>query len=221
MSLRNETSSNDAAVADYIWSEQAPARSTLPIVKRVMDVAVALAGMIPLAIAIPVIAIVNRRANPGPLFFTQKRMGKDLRPFTIIKFRSMVPANETVRGHDDPLETHRITRFGSFMRRKRLDELPQFINILRGDMSVIGPRPDAYDHAVQYMEEIPGYRVRYTVRPGLSGLAQTALGYAEGVDATRQKVNADLTYIRTMSYGQELKLLTNTVRVVFSGFGAR
>ncbi len=196
-------------------------REALALCKRAADVAVAILGLLVLACAIPVIALLNRFWNPGSLFFTQVRMGKDCEPFTILKFRTMLPAGATIRGFDDPLEVDRITPFGAFMRRTRIDEIPQLINVLRGEMSIVGPRPDVYEHAVRYLDLVPGYRDRHAVRPGITGLAQTVVGYAEGLDATALKVAADLAYIRDMSFRLEMFVLRKTVGVILFGYGAR
>ncbi|WP_226573200.1 sugar transferase [Acuticoccus sediminis] len=189
--------------------------------KRGLDVAVATAALVPLAVLLVTIWAINLRLNPGPLFFTQRRMGQDGRPFTIYKFRTMLPAAQIERGFDDPVEVDRITPFGALMRRTRVDELPQVLNILLGQMSLIGPRPDSYSHAVRFADLVPGYRERHRVRPGLTGLAQVSVGYAEGLDATARKVAADLTYIRDMSPLLDLRIALVTVWVVLSGHGAR
>jgi len=114
------------------------------------------------------LVLANPFFNRGPLFFTQKRMGKGCAPFTAIKFRTMSCAHKVVRGAHDPLEVERITRLGSFLRKARLDEIPQILNVLRGEMSLIGPRPDSYDHARVYVDLIPGYRERHAALPGIS-----------------------------------------------------
>ena len=191
--------------------------------KRGVDVLGALIALPILIAAGSLVWLINRRFNPGPLFYTQQRMGLDCRPFTIYKFRSMLPEQTASdkRSYADPLETYRITPFGAVMRRTRLDELPQILNILLGDMSFVGPRPDTYAHAVKFAELVPGYRERHTVRPGITGLAQIKVGYAEGIDATTQKVAADLSYIRSMSALSELRIVAGTAWVVISGHGAR
>ena len=191
--------------------------------KRGVDVLGALIALPILIAAGSLVWLINRRFNPGPLFYTQQRMGRDCRPFTIYKFRSMLPEQTASdkRSYADPLETHRITPFGAVMRRTRIDELPQILNILLGDMSFVGPRPDTYAHAVKFAELVPGYRERHTVRPGITGLAQIKVGYAEGIDATTEKVAADLSYIRSMSALSELRIVAGTAWVVISGHGAR
>lgn len=189
--------------------------------KRTVDAAFVLTGLVPLLLLIVLVWVLNFLLNPGPLFFTQVRMGRNCKPFTVVKFRTMRPVRETPRGPDDPLEVNRIPAFGGWLRRTRLDELPQLLNVARGEMSLVGPRPDSYSHATAYGESIPGYEERHVVPPGITGLAQTTLGYAEGVEATRRKVEADLFYIRNMSVALEFSILYRTVCVIVSGRGAR
>lgn len=174
-----------------------------------------------IAIAAVILLIINPLWNPGALFFVQTRMGRDCRPFPAVKFRTMRPASGKVRGPDDPLEAERITRLGRFLRRSRIDELPQFLNVLAGHMSLIGPRPDYWEHAIHYLDSVPGYRQRHVVLPGITGLAQVDGGYAEGVDATSAKTRLDLEYIRAAGLGMETYVLRRTIHVVCTGFGAR
>lgn len=188
--------------------------------KRIFDIVFSIL-LLPVVVACAIVLLVlNPFYNRGPLFFVQPRMGRNCRSFQAVKFRSMRVAPKVERGADAPLEVDRITRLGGFLRKSRIDELPQIINVLRGDMSLIGPRPDYYDHAVQYLEIIPGYRERHVVRPGISGLAQTELGYAEGVEATRRKVRADLYYITHQSLALEMYVFWRTLRVVVRRGGA-
>ncbi|MBV7410636.1 sugar transferase [Maritimibacter sp. DP1N21-5] len=187
--------------------------------KRAADLAVAIAVLPLLALASLVLLIANPIGNPGPLFFVQPRMGRDCRPFAAFKFRTMTEATGPVRGHDDPLELDRITPLGAFLRRSRIDEMPQVINILRGEMSLIGPRPDFFSHARIYLRAIPEYRDRHRIRPGISGLAQVDLGYAEGLEATRAKVAADLYYIEHASFAMDARLLWRTALTILRGQG--
>ena len=191
------------------------------VVKRILDIAMALAAVPGVVLTAIALMLINPIWNAGPLFFMQTRMGRDCKPFRAIKFRTMRPAGQITRGPDDPLESDRITPLGQFLRRARIDELPQFFNVLKGDMSVIGPRPDYWDHAQHYLDTIPGYRQRHVVRPGISGLAQVDGGYAEGIDATVQKTRDDLRYIRGIGLRMELYVMWRTIIVVFTGFGAR
>ncbi|MDB4209231.1 sugar transferase, partial [Amylibacter sp.] len=123
------------------------------------------------------------------------------------------------RKYNDPVEVNRITRFGNVLRKSRLDELPQIINVLKGEMSLIGPRPDYFDHALIFLETIEEYRWRHIIRPGISGLAQIRLGYAQGLDATRKKVQVDLYYIKNVSFSLDTKILINTIITVFRRMG--
>jgi len=190
-------------------------------VKRAADILIGIAALPVILVAALVLYLINPIWNAGPLFFLQTRMGRDCRPFRAVKFRTMHPADEILRGPDDPLDAHRITPLGQFLRRSRIDELPQFFNVLAGQMSVIGPRPDFWDHAIYYLDAIPGYRQRHIVRPGISGLAQVDGGYAEGVEKTVEKTRLDLHYIRSSSLRMELYVLWRTIQVVWTGFGAR
>jgi lipopolysaccharide/colanic/teichoic acid biosynthesis glycosyltransferase len=159
--------------------------------------------------------------NPGAVFFRQKRMGRGGRPMTVWKFRTMGPASDGVRGAADPLEHERITPLGGLLRRTRIDELPQILNVLVGEMSLIGPRPDCLDHALDFLPAIPGYGFRYAIRPGISGYAQVRLGYAEGYELTAEKTRLDLTYIRNAGWKLELAVLWRTFVVLTTGYGAR
>ena len=162
----------------------------------------------------------NTRWNPGPLFFSQKRMGREGKVFTVLKFRTMRVAPAVARGPDDPLERHRITPLGRWLRRTRVDELPQLWNVLIGQMSLIGPRPDLLEHAEAYVALVPRYNERHGVRPGISGLAQVRMGYAEGVALTARKARLDMIYIRRAGWRMEWLILRRTVIVLLTGFGA-
>lgn len=166
--------------------------------------------------------ILNPFFNKGPLLYRQTRMGKNCQPFTAYKFRSMsslAPKTTEKRGAFDELEEHRITKLGRIMRKLRIDELPQALNILKGDMSLIGPRPDFIDHARVYILRIPGYRERHNVRPGVTGLAQTEVGYVSDEAGFRRKVAADLTYIRKMGFTYDLKIMVRTAQIILCGRG--
>lgn len=187
--------------------------------KRVFDVTFCLA-LIPLALVFGLVLLaVNPFLNRGKLIFAQIRMGRNCKPFVAYKFRTMRDITKITRGAHDPLELDRITKLGSILRKTRIDELPQLINVLRGDMSLIGPRPDYISHARQYLRQIPGYRARHTVRPGISGLAQTELGYAAGVSAVVSKVKADIYYINNAGFSLEIWVFWRTVMTVLGHKG--
>jgi len=187
--------------------------------KRTFDIVASVALLPLLALCALVLLMLNPWRNQGPLLYRQFRMGYRCKPFQVVKFRSMICVKDISRGPNDPLETNRITAVGKFIRRTRIDELPQILNVLRGEMSLIGPRPDYLSHARAYLRSVPGYRQRHAMRPGISGLAQTRLGYAEGEDQTRAKVDADLEYISNASFLTDTRIVVGTLRTVLGGFG--
>lgn len=171
-------------------------------------------------IALVVLAI-NPFQNPGPLFFWQTRMGRNGQPFRIVKFRTMLPATSASRGPEDPVEVDRITPFGAFLRRTRIDETPQLLNVLRGEMSVIGPRPDVFEHAETYLRTVPFYWRRTAVRPGITGFAQVTAGYAEGSGGTVEKARRDAIYVRRANWLMDLRIAARTVLVILTGNGSK
>lgn len=189
------------------------------IFKRVFDISVSVLLLAPTVLN-AIMLLLNRFINPGPLFYVQDRMGQDCVPFRAYKFRSMLCAKDIDRGAFDDLEVSRITPLGRFLRKCRLDELPQVFNVLAGDMSLIGPRPDFLDHACIYVETVPGYRARHHVKPGITGLAQTEVGYVDGRDGLERKVSADLAYIENRSIRLDLWISWRTVVTVFGGKGS-
>ncbi|MEL6570934.1 MAG: sugar transferase [Pseudomonadota bacterium] len=190
------------------------------LAKRMFDIFISLL-LLPLFFAVAVVLLIlNPMFNKGGLFFVQKRMGRGTLPFDAYKFRSMIDRPEVERGANDPIETDRITRLGHYLRKSRIDELPQIINVLNGDMSLIGPRPDYYAHAEEYLTHIPGYRARHAVRPGISGYAQTEVGYVDNMDAVAAKVAADLYYIRNRRLKLEAWIFWRTLVTVVGHKGS-
>ncbi len=188
--------------------------------KRLFDIAFSLVLLPVFLTILLVLVVLNPLLNKGPLFFVQNRMGLDCVAFRAIKFRSMLPVEGVTRSADDPIEQDRISPLGELMRKTRIDELPQILNVLVGEMSLIGPRPDFIDHAREYARAIPKYAARHTVRPGISGLAQVSLGYASGYTQTRAKAAADLIYIRNAGFGLDMKIFWLTLVTVFMRHGA-
>lgn len=188
--------------------------------KRAFDIGMSVLLLPLLGLSALMLLLLNPIRNPGPILFIQERMGRDCKPFRAIKFRTMTPADRIMRSANCPIETDRITSLGRFLRKSRIDELPQVLNVLRGEMSLIGPRPDYYEHACHFLAEVPGYKERHMVRPGISGLAQTEVGYVSGVDATRRKVQADLHYINHSGFRLEAWIIWRTLAVIFKREGA-
>lgn len=187
--------------------------------KRFFDILISIILLPLLIILTVIISFVNLVFNKGQIFFIQKRMGKNCVPFNAIKFRTMKSIDVSPRNHSDPLEIDRITTFGSFLRKVRIDELPQIINVIKGDMSLIGPRPDCYDHALHFLETIPDYHARHAIKPGISGLSQIRLGYAEGLEATKKKSKVDIFYIKNVSFFLDTKIFIGTLLTVLKGLG--
>jgi lipopolysaccharide/colanic/teichoic acid biosynthesis glycosyltransferase len=204
----------DSHLAEHVPSPRPRDRAYRRWIKPVLDVAVSLLLLPVVAVVAVLLVLVNPVFNRGPVFFIQPRMGRACRAFGAIKFRTMRPVARVTRRADDPLEQERITPLGRFLRRSRIDELPQVVNVLRGEMSLIGPRPDYFHHARRYVRSIPGYRRRHDVRPGISGLAQTDLGYVDCIEGTRQKVALDLRYVAEMSLRLDLYLFWRTLVTV-------
>lgn len=190
------------------------------ITKAIFDVLMSVLLLVPLVLITLILIVLNPLFNAGPVVFLQKRMGLDGYAFTAIKFRTMRESGPMTRGAFDALETDRISALGRILRKTRIDELPQIINVLRGEMSLIGPRPDAYEHAVTYLQTVPGYAQRHRVLPGISGYAQTEVGYVEAIDGVQRKVMADLYYISHASFGFDLWITWRTLCVVFGRKGS-
>jgi lipopolysaccharide/colanic/teichoic acid biosynthesis glycosyltransferase len=190
------------------------------IFKRIFDISVSL-SLLPLLIFITLcIFLCNFIFNPGSIFFVQERMGKDCKLFRAIKFRSMRTTKLIERNYDDPVETDRIPPFGKLLRKSRIDELPQILNVLQGEMSLIGPRPDYYEHAKVYLDTIHNYRDRHVIRPGITGLSQIRLGYAEGLKATMQKSTMDNYYINNTNFMMDTKILFGTIYIILAQLGS-
>ena len=187
--------------------------------KRIFDIVLSL-FLLPLLFTIGIILLVlNLFLNKGRLLFIQKRMGKNCEFFFAIKFRTMTSIKEIRRKYDEPVEIDRITPLGKVLRKMRIDELPQILNVLKGDMSLIGPRPDYYVHALQYLKNVEGYRERHAIRPGITGLSQIRLGYVETLEAISKKTSIDNYYIQNLSYIIEYKIILNTIIIIIRGLG--
>lgn len=188
------------------------------IYQRIFDIILSAVGLV---ISLPFIAIFGlaiKLETPGPMFYMQERVGKDGRLFRVIKLRSMVNDAEKNGAQWAEKDDPRITRVGRLIRMTRIDELPQFINVLRGEMSIIGPRPERPEFVVEFNESIPGFIERLYVKPGLTGWAQVNGGYDI---APAEKLELDLYYIENRSIWMDLRILLRTFRVIVTRHGAR
>jgi lipopolysaccharide/colanic/teichoic acid biosynthesis glycosyltransferase len=191
--------------------------------KGLADFAVAL---LLLPVALPVMAVVAaavRIDSAGPVLFRQRRVGHAGRPITVYKFRTMrqVEVTDERSSAMTRSDDHRITRVGRILRKLRIDEVPQIINILKWEMSWIGPRPEAQVLSVWYTSEIPFYRYRHVVKPGISGWAQVNQGHVAEVKDVHEKLHYDFYYIKYFSPWLDLLIIFRTIKTVLSGFGAR
>lgn len=189
--------------------------------KRLFDIAMALILLVPMSLIAVVLFLVNPFLNRGPVFYAQTRTGRHGESFRIVKFRTMLPAPKNATSAFASAEKDRITRLGALLRKFRIDELPQIVNVLIGKMSFIGPRPEQVAFAQSFSLTIPDYASRHAVRPGISGLAQVLNGYADCGETTRLKLARDLEYIRDAGFAMELRILWRTLYVVATGYGAQ
>lgn len=215
-----EHMSDDWAIVLLIRQNSGGVLDLYRFLKRGMDIVLSLVGLVAFAILLPLLALVIRLDSRGGIFYTQERVGCNGRVFRIYKLRSMVDDAEAETGavftqKNDP----RVTRVGRFMRRTRLDELPQLLNVLRGDMSLIGPRPERPEHIARLTEKIPFYRTRLIIRPGLSGWAQVRYHYGSSDEDALTKLEYDLYYIRHQSMLLDLNIIVRTIgkAIAFKG----
>jgi exopolysaccharide biosynthesis polyprenyl glycosylphosphotransferase len=187
--------------------------------KRLVDLVFSGVALLLLSPLLLVIAALVRASGPGPTFFRQERVGRFGRPFRIIKFRSMVADAEQAGPQLSSSTDPRITPIGRFLRRTRLDELPQFWNVLKGDMSLVGPRPERQFFIDRIMEVAPHYRHLHKVRPGITSWGQVKFGYAENVEQMVRRLKYDILYIENMSLAVDLKILAYTVIIMLKGDG--
>lgn len=188
-------------------------------IKRVVDVAVGLAGAVVLAAVVPAVAIANRFGNRGPLFYRQTRVGKAGATFTMLKLRTMRPALSNASTEWTTEADPRITRVGGWLRRTHLDELPQVLNILRGDLSLVGPRPEQPAYVDDLTEKIPFYGLRHIVRPGLTGWAQVKYAYGASAFDAIEKLQYEFYYLRHQSLALDLRIMGRTLRHVIGRDG--
>ncbi len=211
--------------------------------KRVFDIIVSLGALLVFGLVLPLLALIIKLDSPGPVFYSQERVGLNRRqrirrtlerpgtndrrkvlrpgkPFKVHKLRSMRTDAEAKGAQWATKNDSRITRVGRFLRKTRLDEVPQFMNVLKGEMSLIGPRPERLVFVHQLEKDIPDFRDRLLVKPGITGLAQVINGYDDGVESARRKIELDKHYINHSGWRQDAKILASTVGVVLKGEGA-
>jgi sugar transferase (PEP-CTERM system associated) len=192
------------------------------IYKRFASVVISIIGLLLSLPLIPFVILAIKLSSPGRVLYSQNRVGRDDRVFRCYKFRTMHSDAEADTGptwaeDDDP----RVTRIGRFLRKTRIDEIPQLLNVLKGDMSLVGPRPERPEFVAALNEEIPYYHLRHSVRPGITGWAQILYKYGSSVEDAKEKLRYDLYYIKNSSAGLDLLILINTIKIVLLGRGAK
>lgn len=189
------------------------------ILKRTFDLVFSLAALLLLSPLLVLIALITKVGSPGPVFFTQSRIGQYGKSFKIYKFRSMYANLEEIpipsQGSKDP----RVTPWGRFMRKTRLDELPQFFNVLKGDMSIVGPRPLTFYDAEGIMEVAPEYRFLLSLRPGITSFGQVHFGHARNVEESVERLSFDLEYLKKNSFSDDIRIIFKTLSVMVGGKG--
>ena len=188
--------------------------------KRIFDVVLALTVIVTiLSWMVPLIALLIFIESKDKTFFKQKRIGKNGKPFDIYKFKSMTgnpPVNDPLLSID---ESARITKTGRFMRKYRIDEFPQFINVLKGEMSIVGPRPERQFFLDDMIANIPRYKKMLKLKPGITSLGQIKYGYADNLEQMLKRARYDLIYLDNLNFWTDIKVILSTIVVVFQGKG--
>jgi putative colanic acid biosysnthesis UDP-glucose lipid carrier transferase len=197
--------------------QETPFTGTNSLVKRLSDIVLASLILVLISPVFLAVAIGVKLSSPGPVIFRQRRNGLDGEEIIVYKFRSMRTQDDGAVVQQATKEDPRITPFGAFMRRTSLDELPQFINVLQGRMSIVGPRPHAVAHNEQYRQLIKAYMVRHKVKPGITGWAQIhgLRGETDTIEKMQARVEYDLEYLRNWSLGLDLQIISRTIKLVF------
>ena len=179
-----------------------------------MDLFFSITGLLVFFLIVPILWTVNLFANKGTFFYTQERVGKNGIPFTIYKLRTMVQDAEKEGAVFATANDIRITPFGKFLRKTRVDELPQFINVLKGDMAIIGPRPERPIFVNEIAKNIPLYQTRHVIKPGLTGWAQVNYSYGSNLEDSLMKLRYDLYYIKHRSLFLDINIVVKTMSTI-------
>ena len=218
-----EAESGRVDLKNFTFTDLLHVRSsdTYLFVKRVFDAVCSLLLLLVFSIPMALVVVVIKLETTGPAIFAQQRIGLGGVSFTMYKFRSMVTDAERGGAQFAAKGDKRVTRVGKFIRKFRIDELPQLYNVLRGDMSLIGPRPEQKNLLDELVEEIPLFPFRHSVRPGITGWAQVCQGYAYDVDSSSEKITYDLFYIKNLSFLLDMTIIVRTIRIMLTGVGSR
>jgi len=204
-----------------IFSEGFRRRLISRISKRFLDLVISAVGLVVLIPLFILVAALIRVDSPGPIFYRQTRVGLRGQPYLIWKFRSMRQDAEKHGPRCAEMNDPRVSRVGRWLRKARIDELPQLINVLKGEMSLVGPRPERPVFVETLRTQIPYYDIRHTVRPGITGWAQVKFRYGASQEDSHMKLQYDLFYVKNLSFHFDLTILIRTIRVILLGEGAR
>jgi len=205
-----------------IFGEGFDIKRSVTIARRLISIVIAMAALLLLLPFIPLLALAVKLSSPGPVLFCQKRVGRRGEIFTLYKFRTMQQDAEAATGavwaqKDDP----RVTSIGRFLRKTRLDEIPQLWNVLKGDMGFVGPRPERPEFVQFLTEQIPYYNLRHIIRPGVTGWAQVRYQYGATLEETKEKLEYDLYYIKHMSVALDFLIVFETLKTILLRRGAQ
>ena len=207
--------------SSFIYSEGFRVRPSQQIARRIVSTLTAAVGLLLFLPFFPFVLLLVRLSSPGPIFFRQTRVGLGGRNFTVYKFRTMRTDAEVAGAKWATKNDPRVTRVGMYMRKTRLDEVPQLWNVLRGDMGFVGPRPERPEFVPWLSENIPYFDLRHMIRPGLTGWAQVRYGYGATLEESREKLEYDLYYIKHMSLGLDLLIMFETIKTILRRRGAQ
>ncbi len=212
---------DDLKPSAIIFSREFKQGIVVRAIKRSMDLCISLTGLVVALPLMTAIGILIKLDSPGPVIYRQVRVGLRAQPYTIWKFRSMFLDAEQGGARWTSEKDPRISRVGRWLRKWRLDEIPQLMNVIRGEMSMVGPRPERPVFVQELRGVIPYYDIRHTVRPGITGWAQTQFRYGASPEDSHIKLQYDLYYVKYMSFSLDLRILIETIRVILRGEGAR
>jgi sugar transferase (PEP-CTERM system associated) len=200
--------------SSFLYSEGFRVRRSQQLMRQVLSMIVAAVGLLLFVPFFPIVMLAIRLSSPGPIFFKQTRVGAAGRPFQIVKFRTMRTDAEAAGAKWATKDDPRVTSIGRFMRKSRIDEVPQLWNILKGDMAFVGPRPERPEFVPMLAENLPFYYLRHLVRPGLTGWAQIRYGYGANLAQAREKLEYDLYYVKHMTLGLDLLIMFETIKTI-------
>lgn len=207
--------------SNFIYSEGFRVKPSQQIARRIVSTLTAAIGLLIFLPFFPFVVLMVRMSSPGPIFFKQTRVGMGGRNFSVYKFRTMRTDAEASGAKWATKNDPRVTRVGMFMRKTRLDEVPQLWNVLRGDMGFVGPRPERPEFVPWLSEQIPYFDLRHMIRPGLTGWAQVRYGYGATLAQSREKLEFDLYYIKHMTLGLDLLIMFETIKTIIRRQGAQ